>query len=492
MQSGQKVRDYVFEEKIGEGGMGEVWRARHSVLQRQVAVKVMARELASDPQFEERFLREARAQAGLHHPRILAVTEFFSENGVYYLVMPLVNGETLTHRLERAPGPLPPAQALAIARDILDALDYAHQRGVIHRDVKPSNVMLDREGHAFLLDFGIALPLGQRRLTRTGTTMGSSYYISPEQVRNPREVDHRTDVYSAGCVLYEMLAGRPPFLPDSPQGDTDFALKEAHMYQTPRPIASWNPAVPPSLDALVLRALEKNPDRRFGGCGEFRRSLDSVERSGGGALPPPRPALPALPAPTSQAPPQPFISPPPVLQQAAPPKSGSSALGRVVVAGLVGLLIVLGYLGSHKQQEESPEAPAATTSAPAAAPQSDGGSAQVHTALDDVTQKIAATYDKSSDYFNELPPSHRADVNADLIEGRNYLLTAVCDSHCSDIDLALLDRDGSVLVQDVQEDDSPVLEIRAPRSGKFTLRIGMAKCSTSSCHYAIGLYRKRT
>jgi eukaryotic-like serine/threonine-protein kinase len=293
LHSEQKVRDYVLEDKIGEGGMGEVWSARHSVLHRQVAIKVMARQLAADPRFGERFLQEARAQAALEHPRILGVTDFFAEDGVYYLVMPLMSGESLAQRIDRTAGPLPQAEALAIARDILDALDYAHRRGVIHRDVKPSNIMLDPAGHAYLMDFGIALALGQQRVTRTGTSLGTPHYISPEQIKNAKTLDHRADVYSLGCVLYEMLAGRTPFLAAEDEGDTDFALKEAHLYKQPEPIRTVNPAVAPGLDEAVLRALKKNPDERYGGCGEFRRALEAWDRpapAAPAAAPAPQPA----------------------------------------------------------------------------------------------------------------------------------------------------------------------------------------------------------
>src|SRR6266545_622624 len=196
MQPGQRIRDYVFEEKIGEGGMGEVWRAEHGILQRPVAIKVMARHLEADHEFGQRFLQEARAQARLSHPRIVGVSDFFAEAGQYFLVMPLMSGKTLADRLHEVQGPLPVGEALAIARDVLDALDYAHQQGVIHRDVKPSNVLLDIGGHACLTDFGIALSLGRSRLTRTGASLGTPHYMSPEQIRAPRTLDHRTDVYS--------------------------------------------------------------------------------------------------------------------------------------------------------------------------------------------------------------------------------------------------------------------------------------------------------
>ena len=275
MQEGQKIRDYVLEEKIGEGGMGEVWRARHAILDRKVAIKAMARHLESDPEFGRRFLQEAQSQARMNHPRIVGVSDFFAEDGQYFLVMPLLSGRSLADRLHEIQSALPVSDALVVARDVLEALDHAHQQGIIHRDVKPSNILLDRDGHASLTDFGIALSLGRRRVTLTRASLGTPHYMSPEQIRSPKTVDHRTDVYSFGCVLYEMLTGRPPFAAEAADAeDTDFALKEAHVYQAPEPLRKRNPQVPAWLEAVVLRALSKNPDERFSGCGEFRRALD--------------------------------------------------------------------------------------------------------------------------------------------------------------------------------------------------------------------------
>lgn len=277
MQEGQKIRDYILEEKIGEGGMGEVWRARHAILDRQVAIKAMSRHLEADPEFGQRFLQEAQSQARLNHPRIVGVSDFFVEGEQYFLVMPLMSGRSLADRLHEIQGPLPVSDALVVARDVLEALDHAHQQGIIHRDVKPSNILLDRDSHASLTDFGIALSLGRRRVTLTRTSLGTPHYMSPEQIRSPKNVDHRTDVYSFGCVLYEMLTGRPPFAEAADAEDTDFAVKEAHVYKVPEPLRTWNPRVPAWLEAVVLRALAKEPDERFLGCGEFRRTLDEPD-----------------------------------------------------------------------------------------------------------------------------------------------------------------------------------------------------------------------
>lgn len=323
MQEGQKIRDYVLEEKIGEGGMGEVWRARHAILGRQVAIKAMARHLESDPEFGRRFLQEAQSQARLEHPRIVGVSDFFAEGGQYFLVMPLLSGRSLADRLHEIQGALPVSDALVVARDVLDALDHAHQQGIIHRDVKPSNILLDGDGHAALTDFGIALSLGRRRVTLTRTSLGTPHYMSPEQIRSPKTVDHRTDVYSFGCVLYEMLTGHPPFAEAADAEDTDFALKEAHVYRVPEPLRKRNPQVPAWLEAVVLRALAKNPDERFSGCGEFRRALDE-----------PHSALPVAPA-------APEAVRPPVLRKSGPAPAYAHAHGRRLPAVLIALALAV-------------------------------------------------------------------------------------------------------------------------------------------------------
>src|SRR5262245_10708905 len=272
MQAGFVVRDYALEEKVGEGGMGEVWRSRHLMLDKPVAIKVMSEHLLADPAFEARFIQEARAQARLHHPQIIGATDFFREQGHYYLVMPMIEGYSLEDRLSQ--GPLSIQEALRISVDVLAALDYAHQQAVIHRDVKPSNILVDRDGRAFLTDFGIALMMGQERRTRTGVAVGTPHYMSPEQIRRPRGVDHRTDVYSFGCVLYEMLTGRPPFDAGDAEEDTDYVIKDAHVNRTPEPVRRWNPAIPEAINAIVMQALAKNPDDRFVSCGEFVRALE--------------------------------------------------------------------------------------------------------------------------------------------------------------------------------------------------------------------------
>ena len=208
MKPRDQVRDYILEERIGAGGVGEVWRARHVRLDKPVAIKLILPHLCQDENIYNRFVQEAIATANSEHPNIVSVYDFFSNNDDAFLVMSYIEGGSLQDRLKR--GRLSLSEALRIARDILGALDFAHQRGIVHRDVKPSNILLSLDSHAYLVDFGIALILGKTRITRFGANIGTPDYMSPEQIRGG-QLDHRTDVYSFGCVLYEMLTGRSPF-----------------------------------------------------------------------------------------------------------------------------------------------------------------------------------------------------------------------------------------------------------------------------------------
>ncbi len=249
--------------------MGKVYLAQHPTLGNLVAIKELAPFLAQDAKFRQRFLQEAQAQARLSHPYIVEVKDLIEDESGVFLIMEYMPGGSLEDIIERSSGPLDPGWVLPRVRQALSALDFAHQKGVIHRDVKPSNILLDPSDNAKVSDFGIAIVLGSRRLTATGTALGSPHYMSPEQITRPKEVDHRADVYSMGIVLYEMLTGRVPF-----EGDTDFNIKLAHVNEPPPLPRQLNQSIPEALEQAVLKALAKDPVQRFGGCGEFARALE--------------------------------------------------------------------------------------------------------------------------------------------------------------------------------------------------------------------------
>ena len=269
MKPGERIRDYVLEERIGAGGVGEVWRARHERLDKPVAIKRILPHLYQDENIYKRFVQEAIATANLEHPHIISVHDFFSVDDDAFLVMSYVPGGSLQDRIKKQ-GRLSPSETLQIARGILEALDFAHQQGIVHRDVKPSNILLKPDSHAYLVDFGIALVLGKTRMTRFGASIGTPDYMSPEQIRGD-QLDHRTDVYSFGCVLYEMLTGHPPFRRSD--DDTEFALMERHMNEAPKSLTRQNSEANERLEAAVMRALAKDRDDRFTGCADMANAF---------------------------------------------------------------------------------------------------------------------------------------------------------------------------------------------------------------------------
>ncbi|MEN8259998.1 MAG: serine/threonine-protein kinase [Pseudomonadota bacterium] len=274
-QAETKVGNYVIKNLIAEGGMGAVWRAWDPARNGYVAIKAISNDLLDDRDFENRFLDEVMRHARLNHPNIVPVLDVFESGGQCCCVMELIEGTSLSALLDHSPERrLDVEAAIPIIEDILKALDYAHRQGIIHRDVKPSNILLDEHNRARLIDFGIALAVGEKRRTRTGLVVGTPLYMSPEQITKPKSIDHRTDVYSVGCIFYEMLTGRPPFLPGPEgRGDTDFAIKQAHVKEMPVPPSELRPDIPPDLDRLILWALEKDPNQRIPGCQEFSRLL---------------------------------------------------------------------------------------------------------------------------------------------------------------------------------------------------------------------------
>src|SRR5215210_67610 len=270
-------RDTVIDERyrvidrLGSGGMADVYCAEDTQLGRKVAVKLLYRRFAEDEEFVERFRREASSAAGLQHPNIVGVFDRGEWDGTYYIAMEYLQGHTLK-QLVRDHGAMPPDLAVDITIQVLRAAKFAHKRGVVHRDIKPHNVILDEEGRAKVTDFGIARA-GASDMTETGSIMGTAQYLSPEQAQG-QPVSPRSDLYSIGVMLYELLTGQVPFDAESP---VTIALK--HVSEDPVPPSQLNPAVPPALDAVVLRALEKEPVARFAEADEFAAALlDARER----------------------------------------------------------------------------------------------------------------------------------------------------------------------------------------------------------------------
>ena len=259
---------YEVIERVGLGGMAEVYRARDDLLGREVAVKVLNDKLSGDKSFVERFRREAQAAANLSHPNIVSLYDYGSDEGANFIVMELIDGRGL-EQIIADEGPLLPERAAEMASDVARALERAHATGLVHRDIKPSNIMITSYGQTKVTDFGIARAMGDgdQTMTQTGMVIGTASYLSPEQAQgNP--VDARSDVYALGCVLYEMLTGAPPF-----KGDTPLSIAYKHVREDAEKPSTLNADVPAALDAIVMKALAKNPDNRYQTAREMREDL---------------------------------------------------------------------------------------------------------------------------------------------------------------------------------------------------------------------------
>src|SRR3954453_1781431 len=248
--------------------MADVWLADDTHLQRQIALKVLHARFAQDQEFVERFRREAEAAAGLQHPNVVAVFDRGEVDGTYYIAMQYLEGRSLKQVID---GGLTPEQAAGLIRQVLEGARFAHRHGVVHRDLKPQNVIVDAEGKATVTDFGIARA-GVSEITQAGSVMGTPHYLSPEQAQG-FEVTAVSDLYSIGVMLYEALTGRVPF-----EGESAVAVAMKQVSATPQRPSSLNPPVSPALDAVVMRALEKDPGERFQNADAFIAALDAAMR----------------------------------------------------------------------------------------------------------------------------------------------------------------------------------------------------------------------
>ena len=258
---------YTLVGRLGSGGMADVWLADDAVLERRVALKFLHERFAQDPQFIERFRIEAQSAAGLQHPNLVGVYDRGEFEGRQFIAMEYVEGASLKDLIGRG---LSVGEALEIVRQVLNGVGFAHERGIIHRDLKPQNVLVDRQGRARVTDFGIARA-GASEITQTGSVLGTAQYLSPEQAQG-LDVTAASDLYSVGVMLYEALTGRVPF-----EAETPVAVALKQISEQPRPPSQLNPEVSPALDAVVLRALVKDPANRFGSASEFSRALDAAE-----------------------------------------------------------------------------------------------------------------------------------------------------------------------------------------------------------------------
>ena len=324
---GTTVGPYQIIEQLGSGGMATVYKAYHPALDRDVALKVLHPAFKNDPQFFNRFQREARIVAKLEHPNIVPVYDFNEFEGEPYLVMRFVRGKTLKAHMSAAP--FGAEKVLQLMNPVCDALAYAHRQGILHRDIKPSNIIWGDDGHIFLTDFGLArmVELGESTLSQD-MLVGTPQYISPEQAQGQREIDGRTDIYALGVVLFEMLTGRVPY-----SADTPFAIIHDHIYK-PLPLPhTINPNIDPLVEKVLLRALAKAPEDRFGTVDEFWKALQQS-------------LSPALETATVVSPKT--IEPPPstVDDTPHPKKRSKKKIAFIVIAVLLSLVLCVGILSS--------------------------------------------------------------------------------------------------------------------------------------------------
>jgi serine/threonine-protein kinase len=348
---------YRVLRRVGSGGMADVVCAEDLQLGRNVAIKLLHRRFAEDAEFVERFRREASSAAGLQHPHVVAVYDRGEWDGTYYIAMEYLAGRTLK-RLVIDEAPLAPGRAIDLTTQILKAARFAHKRGIIHRDLKPHNVIVDAEGRAKVTDFGIA-KAGASDMTQTGSIMGTAQYLSPEQAQG-HAVSAPSDLYSVGIILYEMLTGRVPF-----EGESAVTIALKQVSEAPVPPSAYNPAIPPALEAVVLRALEKDPHRRFADADEF---IGALENAAAGIAPAPLSSVPPTDVTQIVQPTGPFVPIPPSgayqdvvdveQRRPLPPEEDAGGPGRWWVALLVGLLvagaIVAGLLLFGKEKVKVP------------------------------------------------------------------------------------------------------------------------------------------
>ncbi len=336
---GATVGDYQIVGILGAGGMGKVYKVRNLISDRIEAMKVLLPDLVQEPDLADRFLREIKVQASLEHPNIAALHTAVRVENQLLMLIEFVEGVTLEQKLKS--GPLPAAQAVDYIRQVLAALEYAHARGVVHRDIKPANMMLTPGGVVKLMDFGIAKSAVDRRLTMTGTTMGSLYYMSPEQIQGATTVDARSDLYSVGVSLYELATGKRPF-----DGDSQFAIMSAHLEKTPVPPIEIDPRLPAALNDVILMSVLKDPNARFQTAAAFRNALGNV--------------------PFAAAQPAPAVAPAATI--AAPPR-GRRGLW-MAIGAVAAMLAIIGIIqfGPRLRTKAAPQTTTTTAPAPAPAP----------------------------------------------------------------------------------------------------------------------------
>jgi hypothetical protein len=482
----KRIGDYEILSELGAGGMGKVYKVRNVISDRIEAMKILLPDLAGRQELAARFLREIKVLAALDHPNIAPLRTALTLDNQLVMILEYVEGTTLTQRMQQ--GPIPVADAVNYTSQVLDALSYAHQQHVIHRDVKPANMMLTPQGVVKLMDFGIARSGDDSTLTMTGTTLGSLGYMSPEQVKG-EPTDARSDLYSVGISLYEMVTGRRPFRESS-----DYSIMAAQVNQPPTPPIELKPGLPPALNEIILLAIAKDPAARFQSADAFKNALSRVgplpaqaraetERTvtSVGALPPAATMLPTQTVTAStvsarQPQPTPAASQPQMATNVAPPPSAGHR-GLYMAVGALLVLVALVAVGMYSRSAEArreasrPAAPAVTPPAQpapqAAAPVPDASTepAAEPPAAPPVTSRKAKASVAQPDATAQAAPDPNAPppIDLDALEHEIDQLTARAGSVNSGLDglRAQQARDGYGLRGDIaQRQESMKLNVQ--------------------------------
>ncbi|HTY61542.1 MAG TPA: protein kinase [Acidobacteriota bacterium] len=355
---GSRVGDYEILQILGAGGMGRVYKVRNVLSDRVEAMKVLLPDLEGNPGLADRFMREIKVQASLDHPNIAALHTALRIENQLMMLMEYVDGVTLDKMMEA--GPVPIDKAVDYIAQVLSALAYAHARGVVHRDLKPANMMIMPNGVVKLMDFGIAKMTADRKLTQTGSTVGSLYYMSPEQIKGAVDLDPRSDLYSLGVSLYEVVTGARPF-----QGDSEYSIMAAHLQKNPPPPIEISPNLPNGLNEIILQALQKEPAKRFQTADAFRNALLYVCKQPLSAAPVAAAAVP----PPKAVQPQPNIPPPPppAVQPASSHRGLWITIGAVIVLAVIAV-VAMQMPMFHKTAAETASAQPSTAVSGTATP----------------------------------------------------------------------------------------------------------------------------
>jgi eukaryotic-like serine/threonine-protein kinase len=422
LEIGQRVGEYQVLALLGAGGMGQVYSARNVISGRIEAMKVLLPDFNAEAEVATRFTVEIRTLAALDHPNIAQLRTAFEYEKQLVMVMEFVEGTTL----EKLPGarPMLVSDAINYSTQVLAALTYAHSKGVTHRDIKPANIMITSHGLVKLMDFGIAKSNNDQQLTRPGTTVGSLYYMSPEQVRGDT-VDARSDVYSFGVTLYQMLTGRRPF-----QGESAYSVLTAQLNEAPVPPSQLNPTLPAGLNEVVLHAMSKAPEARFQSAEEFRQALLKAQQGSESTASMSMTALPVQPLPASPVQPLPVPPMPPPLPNYVPEKSRRGLwLGLGAAAAILAIVAAATLLPHFFATQASQKPASSVTDAPTPSPSTGGGTAgapsnpPVESPTPPPKESVAAKTETAPNQPSQAPtPPNRAVLSPDA--GKPALVAA--------------------------------------------------------------------